>query len=76
MNIPAPWKGLLQSRKFWMAAITAVVAAVLYVQGAIPAETLADALTALAALVIGGIALEDAAAKYSGDHVTQKVEVE
>lgn len=56
--------GLLTSRKFWLAVVAALAAIVLYVQGQLDANALADALVALAAIVIGAIAAEDAAAKW------------
>lgn len=60
------WKALLQSRKFWMALLGVVAGIVLYVQGAIDAGQLADLIVALAGIVIGAIALEDAAEKRAG----------
>ena len=59
-----PFKSLSQSRKFWMAAITAVVTLVLFITGQIDAESLADALVILATVVIAGIAIEDGAGKF------------
>jgi hypothetical protein len=57
-------KMLALSRKFWIALLAMVAALVMYVQGAITAEQLADALVQLAGLVIAAIAAEDAAAKF------------
>lgn len=64
MEIPAFVVALLQSRKFWIAVVTAVAATVLAVRGEISAEQLADVYAALAAIVIGAIAIEDSAAKF------------
>ena len=61
--IPDWLKALLSSRKFWMALLGVISAVVLYLQGAIGADALVDAIVALVAILIGGIALEDAAAK-------------
>jgi len=66
MHIPGPVQALLISRKFWLSVIAAATALVLYVQGQIPAEQLATLITALAAVVIGGIAIEDAGEKSAG----------
>lgn len=61
------WKALLRSRKFWMALIGVVGGVALYVQGAVTAAELADLITVLAGVVIGAIALEDAAEKRAGN---------
>lgn len=58
-------KSLGASRKFWLAAIGAIVTVVLFAQGAIDAEKLADALVRLTLAVIAGIAIEDGAEKLS-----------
>ena len=57
--------GLLTSRKFWLAVIGLVGAIVLYAQGAIDAETLVNAIVALMVILVGAIAVEDAAGKLS-----------
>lgn len=56
---------ILQSRKFWLAFISAVAATVLYVQGQIPAEQLANLYAALGVALCAAIALEDAALKLN-----------
>lgn len=58
-------KALLTSRKFWLAFLGVATAAIMFAAGDIGAEQLADAIVALIGLVIGGIALEDAASKWS-----------
>lgn len=68
--IPDWLKALLSSRKFWMALLGVISAVVLYLQGAIGADALVDAIVALVAILIGGIALEDAAAKRAAGDVT------
>lgn len=55
--------GLLTSRKFWLAVIGLIGAIVLYAQGAIDAETLTTAIVSLMAILVGAIAVEDAAGK-------------
>ena len=57
-------KALLQSRKFWLALIAVIGGIVMYIQGAITPEQLVDLITALVGLLVGSIALEDAAAKF------------
>lgn len=59
------FKSLLTSRKFWLALFAMLAAAVMFAQGGIPAEQLVESIVALTSLVIGGIALEDAAQKFS-----------
>ncbi len=62
MNIE--WlKALLVSRKFWLAFLGFVSAMILFIGGDIDATQLSDAIVTLIGLVIGGIALEDAASK-------------
>jgi hypothetical protein len=64
--------GLLQSRKFWIAIVTTVVDITLVVIGQFAPEwkeftlALIGPISGLAAVVIGGIALEDAGAKFGG----------
>jgi len=58
-------KSLLTSRKFWLAFLAVLGAVVMFGQGAITAEQLVESIVVLAGLVIGGIALEDAAQKYN-----------
>lgn len=62
--MPGFLKALLQSRKFWMAFLAFIGSTILYVQGALPAEQYVQAITTLASLLVGSIALEDAAEKY------------
>lgn len=63
---------LFQSRKFWLAVVTAVVDVVLLSVGQFAPEwtdftrQLTVIVSGLSAVVIGGIALEDAGAKASG----------
>lgn len=57
--------GLLVSRKFWLAVIGLIGAIVLYAQGAIDADTLVNAIVALMVILVGAIAVEDAAGKLS-----------
>ena len=59
-------KALLVSRKFWLAFIATLVAVVLYIQGAIDAETLVNAIVALMVVLVGSIAAEDVASKLNG----------
>lgn len=59
--------GLLTSRKFWLALIVAISASVLYIQGAITAEKLADALVALAGVLMTTIAAEDMAKQFGAE---------
>lgn len=56
---------LLQSRKFWLALIAFIVAAVLFVQGQISPEQFVDAVIALVGVLVAAIAIEDAALKMS-----------
>lgn len=56
-------KALLQSRKFWLAFLAVIGAVALFVQGAIDASALTDAIITLVGLLVGSIALEDAAQK-------------
>jgi hypothetical protein len=58
-------KALLQSRKFWLAFIGVIGAVIVFAQGGIDAQALVDAIVTLAGIVIAGIAVEDAAAKFS-----------
>lgn len=58
-------KALLQSRKFWLAVIGMIGAVIMFAQGGIDAQALTDAIVTLVGIVIGGIALEDAAKKFS-----------
>lgn len=58
------WKMLLQSRKFWVAVLGVISGIVLYVQGALSADQLSELIVALMAILIGGIAAEDAASKW------------
>lgn len=63
MNID--WlKALLVSRKFWLALLGVAVAAIMFAGGDITAAELVDAIVVLFGLVIGGTAIEDAAAKW------------
>lgn len=63
---------LLQSRKFWIAVVTFLVDMALILVGQFAPEwseftkALIAPITGLSAVVIGGIALEDAGAKASG----------
>ncbi len=57
--------GLLTSRKFWLAFIALVGAIVLYIQNAITAEQLTNAIITLMSILVGAIAIEDAAHKIS-----------
>ncbi len=60
MNID--WlKSLLVSRKFWLALLAVITAAVMFAGGDITAAELVNAIVALTGLLIGGIAVEDAA---------------
>lgn len=61
---------LLQSRKFWLALIAAVVAGILFVRGEITAEQFANALVALGGILVAAIAVEDAAEKHSSGETT------
>lgn len=54
---------LLQSRKFWLALIAFIVAAVLFVRGQITPEQFTDAIIALVSVLVAAIAIEDAALK-------------
>ncbi len=56
---------LLQSRKFWMALITAIATFILFLTGHVNADTLADTLVILSGIVIAAIALEDSAKKFT-----------
>lgn len=58
------FKGLAVSRKFWLAVIGLIGAVFAYAQGAIDAEMLVTAIVGLMMVVIGSIALEDAALKF------------
>lgn len=58
-------KALLQSRKFWLALLGLIGAIIVYVQGGIDANALVDAIVTLVGIVIAGIAVEDAAQKFS-----------
>ena len=75
MKIPKPIKALLQSRKFWLAVIAEIAAIVMFVQGMIDADKLADLTVALAGVVIAGIAIEDHGEK-SGMVMMEKPEDE
>ncbi|KKN37808.1 hypothetical protein LCGC14_0759830 [marine sediment metagenome] len=50
---------LVQSRKFWTAVAAAAVTAFLYYRGELYGAELADAITLIAAIYIGSVALED-----------------
>lgn len=52
-------RALGTSRKFWLFLIGAVVGIVLFVQGSIEADALADALVKLVGVIVGAIAIED-----------------
>jgi hypothetical protein len=56
--------GLLKSRKFWLAVFGVIQAVVLF-YFEVP-EEIWQTIAALVAVVIGGIAIEDAGAKASG----------
>lgn len=62
-NFWAVIRALATSRKFLVALIVAISTVVLFVQGAITADQLADALLTLAVIVIAATAGEDIAAK-------------
>lgn len=66
VGVPRAIRGLLLSRKFWMALLSFIAALVLYVRGQISADQLVDAILILAGAVIAAIALEDAAEKHGG----------
>jgi hypothetical protein len=57
-------KALLTSRKFWLGLLGVIGAVVMFAQGGIDANALVDAIVTLVGIVIGGIALEDAAQKF------------
>lgn len=71
MKIPTPLKGLLLSRKVWVAVIVATGSGILYAQGAITADELADVFVKLALAVIISIAGEDMAQKYGQGKATE-----
>lgn len=71
MKVPMWMKSLAQSRKFWLAFITAVIATVMFLRGDIDANALVDAILLLVGLVIATIAIEDGAEKLgAGRSVT------
>ena len=57
---------LMQSRKFWLALLGFVGASALFYQQQITAAQYTEAIVGLVAVLIGGIALEDAATKLKG----------
>ena len=57
--------GLLQSRKFWLALIGVLVAGYLMLTGQLLVEQFVDAIVALIAVLVTGIAIEDGAAKIN-----------
>lgn len=57
-------KALLQSRKFWLALLGVIGGVVMYLQGTITPEQLVDLITTLVGVLVGSIALEDAAKHY------------
>lgn len=65
MYLPRGLKSLFVSRKFWLAFLAASSGIVLFFQGQIEADQLANLLAMLAGIVIAGIAVEDAAEKFS-----------
>lgn len=67
MQVPNFIKALLQSRKFWLSLIAAMVGAVLFARGEITADQLANLCAALGMVLVAAIAIEDAAAKHAGD---------
>lgn len=56
---------LLQSRKFWVTLLGVIGSGILYFQGSISPEVFAQSITTLVGLLVGSIALEDAAAKHN-----------
>ena len=57
-------KALLQSRKFWLAFLGVISGAVMFAQGLITVDQLVELITTLVGVLIGSIALEDAAKKF------------
>lgn len=68
MNV---FRALVQSRKFWLALVGAAVAGALVVRGEITVEQFIDAVLVLVSVLIGSIALEDAAEKSGSKTVTE-----
>ena len=63
---------LVKSSKFWLAFGAAVAALIAFFTGTIEAPQLVDALVALAMALMAAIAGEDMAAKFHGNHPSQK----
>lgn len=59
-------KALFVSRKFWLAFLGVLTAAVMFAGGDIGADQLVEAVVLLVTVLMGGIALEDAAQKFGG----------
>jgi len=57
-------KSLASSRKFWLVLVGIAGALVMFAYGLITAEQLGDTIQTLVALLVGGIAVEDAAEKF------------
>ena len=72
-NIIGVANALLTSRKFWVASISAIASAYLYIRGAIDADTLADVFVVLGGVLVSAIALEDAAEKRGGGNAENAV---
>ena len=73
----SPFKGLFRSRKFWLFVLASAVDVITLIVGRIAGIDQEFVLqiiaifSGLAAVVIGGIAWEDAAAKRAGTHPSQ-----
>lgn len=59
------FKSLATSRKFWLSAVGVIYAYIQLQSGAIDAAQFTDALQVLIGILVGAIALEDAAHKYN-----------
>jgi hypothetical protein len=64
----SPFVALVKSRKFWITFIPWIVVAVGFVRGQVAAEQFIDATLVLVTFLVGAIAVEDAAAKLSGNY--------
>lgn len=70
-RLPAWMVSLLNSRKFWLAAMGVTAGIVLFVRGEIAADQLVDLILVLVGVVIASIAIEDGAEKLGGGRLIE-----
>lgn len=76
VRLPGWIIALLNSRKFWLAAMAVAAGVVLFARGDIDADKLVNLILVLVGVVIASIAVEDGAEKLGGTiEITPIVEV-